>query len=169
MDTLAAWKRAVHDPALRDLPYKVETNEFGQLVLSPTKFYHTGYQGAIYDLLRDLLGERGGRYQELAVETSKGVKVPDVAWISPERLKSLPEDPYALPIAPEICVEVFSESNTGAEMATKRALYFEQGAEEVWTCDRQGKIRFFAPEGELERSRLVRDFPREIDEHARRR
>lgn len=163
MDTLSAWKRAVDDPQLQDLPYKVETNEYGQLVLSPTRFYHTSYQATIYDLLRDRLSVHGRCFQELAVETSKGVKVPDVAWISDRRLSTLPDDPCALPIAPEICVEVYSSSNTGVEMATKGALYFEKGAEEVWTCDRKGRMRFFTKDGELESSRLVPDFPHRVD------
>jgi len=162
MDTLAAWKRAVDDPQLHDLPYKVETNEYGQLVLSPTKFYHTGYQSRIHESLIEFLGDRGNCYEELAVETSRGVKVPDVAWISSERLTTFSEDVYALPVAPEICVEVYSESNTEAEMMTKRRLYFERGAEEVWTCDREGRVRFFDPDGEIDRSRLARDFPRQI-------
>lgn len=61
MDTLAAWKRAVDDPQLHDLPYKVETNE------------------------------------------------------------------------------------------------------EVWTCDREGEMRIFTPDGELDTSTLVPDFPRQVD------
>ena len=31
MATNSAWSRALHDPSLRDLPYKIETNEYGQL------------------------------------------------------------------------------------------------------------------------------------------
>jgi Uma2 family endonuclease len=44
--------------------------------------------------------------------------------------------------APEICVEVLSVSNTPAEIAEKIALYFEAGAQEVWTCDLGGTLEF---------------------------
>jgi hypothetical protein len=33
----ARWQEIVADPALRDIPYKVETNHRGQLVLSPAR------------------------------------------------------------------------------------------------------------------------------------
>lgn len=155
---LAAWSRALADPQLRDLPYKVETNEQGQLILSPHELRHSLLQSRINDLLRDHLPS-GHRSLELAIQTAKGVKVADVAWISDERLAELPEDAEAIPIAPEIVVEVLSGSNTGAEVEGKRRLYFAAGAHEVWTCDSQGRMRFFNPAGEMEASALVPGFP----------
>ena len=55
MESLTAWSRALRDPQLRDLPYKVETNEFGQLVLSPHKLQHSRRKMQLGDLLRDLI------------------------------------------------------------------------------------------------------------------
>lgn len=37
METLAFWEQVLADPCLRDLPDKVETNQHGQVVLSPHK------------------------------------------------------------------------------------------------------------------------------------
>ena len=34
------WREIVADPTLRDLPYKVETNHRGQIVLSPHTTHH---------------------------------------------------------------------------------------------------------------------------------
>jgi len=68
-------------------------------------------------------------------------------------------DPTTL--APEICVEVMSESNDWDEMNEKRPLYLEAGAEEVWIVDREGRIQFFREE-ELEMSDIVPDFPKRI-------
>ena len=68
-----------------------------------------------------------------------------------------------LPESPEIVVEVKSPSNTVREMGRKKRLYFEAGAKEVWFCDKQGAMRFFNPQGELERSELFREFPGRID------
>lgn len=163
MDALAAWKRAVEDPQLEDLPYKVETNEHGQLVLSPTSLSHSKYQSRIHDLLLGFLGADGRVFPELAVETSKGVKVPDVSWMSNDRLSTISEDAYAVPVAPELCVEVLSPRNTQGEMALKRALYFERGAHEVWVCDQSGAMHFYDAGSEMAASRMVPDFPRQMD------
>jgi Uma2 family endonuclease len=59
-------------------------------------------------------------------------------------------------------VEILSPSNTQAEIDQKRALYFAAGAREVWICDRDSHIRFFAPEGQVERSSLCPKFPRRV-------
>lgn len=49
-------------------------------------------------------------------------------------------------LAPEICVEIMSETNTESEMREKRALYRNAGAEEVRIVDSDGHIRFFEEE-----------------------
>ena len=105
---------------------------------------------------------------EFAVQTSKGVKVPDVVWISKERLEALPDDVEASPFAPEICVEVISNANTDAEMQEKRHLYFEHGAREVWLCDEDGQMTFYvtADEEPVARSLLLPGFPPNINEAA---
>ena len=83
----------------------------------------------------------------IAVETSRGVKLPDIVWISNERLQLMPEGAEACSVAPEICVEALSYSNARGEIEEKRRLYFEQGALEVWTCDMKGRMRFFDQAG----------------------
>jgi hypothetical protein len=47
------WKEIVADPNLHGLPYKVETNQRGQIVLSPHRFDHSYAQGDIIELLFD--------------------------------------------------------------------------------------------------------------------
>ena len=163
MDTLSAWRRALRDPSLRDLPYKIETNEYGQLVMSPQKPKHAHMQSRIDVLLAELISRPGRGAVEFAVETSRGVKLPDVAWISEERWAQIPEDAEASPIAPEICVEVLSKSNTAAEIDEKRRLYFDTGAVEVWTCGVDGEMRFYNSSDELTASRLVPDFPKHVE------
>jgi Uma2 family endonuclease len=63
--------------------------------------------------------------------------------------------------APEICVEVLSISNTPAEIAEKIALYFEAGAQEVWTCDQDGTLefRFSTPPEVRQASEICPKFP----------
>jgi len=155
------WHEIVHDPVLRDLPYKVETNEHGQLVLSPHKNRHSKRQKALQTLL-DTHAPRGESYQEYALVTAKGIKAPDVVWMSPEREREMDRTGDPATLAPEICVEVMSDSNTEAEMAEKRALYREIGAEEVWIVDEEGRIRFFGDE-EREQSEITPECPNQID------
>ncbi len=67
------------------------------------------------------------------------------------------------PVAPEICVEVLSSSNTQAEMQEKRMLYFEKGAEEVWVCAESGDMHFYDASGPIDRSVIVSDFPEHVE------
>lgn len=64
------------------------------------------------------------------------VRIPDVAFTSWERLpgRQRPTDPVPL-LAPNLAVEVLSQSNTPGEMAVKRQDYFTAGVELVWEID----------------------------------
>lgn len=162
--TASLWHRALHDPQLQDLPFKIETNAYGQLVLSPHKPHHSRQQSTILRLLDQHVDVPGEATVELAVETPAGIKVPDVVWMSERRWTQIPDAAEASPVMPELCVEVLSASNTEDAMSAKRALYFSEGAEEVWTCDLDGTIRFYTPEGEHSTSTLAPSFPATIEQ-----
>ena len=153
-----AWSKAMRD--LPDLPYKVETNARGQLILSPPKPEHGFSQSRTSRRIFEALGEVVG--VEFSVYTSGGVKIPDVIWMSEERRAQISEDAEASPVMPELCVEIMPDSNTEAEMADKRRLYFDGGAEEVWIVDQGGGVRFFDADGPIEQSTLAPDFARKI-------
>lgn len=72
MDTTPVWHRVLNDPQLQDLPYKIETNEHGQILLSPHKPQHGLRQSQVSGLLRDHVSQRGTPAVEFAVETKKG-------------------------------------------------------------------------------------------------
>lgn len=163
METTTLWHHILDDAQLQELPYKVETNEHGQIVLSPHKPHHGILQTRISDLLRDHASRSGIRAVEFAVETAKGVKVPDVIWVSDERFAELSGEEEASPVMPEIVVEVLSEDNMEAEIAEKRRLYLDEGAEEVWTCDEDGTMRFYDANGPRDRSALVSAFPSQVE------
>ena len=76
------------------------------------------------------------------MSTADGVKAIDVAWLAANR-PEIAEDPQVLTCAPEICVEIFSPSNSLSEINEKRTLYFDAGAAEVWVCAVDGSISFF--------------------------
>jgi Uma2 family endonuclease len=155
------WKELVHNPHLQNLPYKIETNQWGQIVLTPAKNRHGAYQSKIATVLDDLLDEDGMIVTESAIQTTQGTKVADVAWYSAERW-AIVEDEFDSSVAAEICVEVRSPGNSAEEMKLKRELYFTAGAMEVWVCDTQGRVRFYNPAGELPASALVPTFPKQI-------
>ncbi|MGD8206871.1 MAG: Uma2 family endonuclease [Thiohalocapsa sp.] len=156
------WADVVNDPNLKDLPYKIELNRHGQIVMTPHWPIHSELQSVLLDRLSRLLD--GGRaVPEYAIQTSSGVRVADVAWRSDRRWRQIQAaGAVPAPIAPEICVEVRSGSNTDDEMTEKRALYLEAGALEVWVCDEDGNVDFFDAGGELAASRMVPSFPRKI-------
>lgn len=154
------WEEVCADRSLRNLPYKVELDGWGRIVMSPHRKEHGAYQGRIAALLDQLMA-RGQVVSECAIDTADGVRVADVAWISRQRWASLADAP-SCSTAPEICVEVTSQSNSTAEIETKFALYFGAGAIEVWVCDETGRLSFRGAGGPLARSNLCPKFPARV-------
>lgn len=154
------WEEACEHPSLRDLPFKIELNERGEIVMNAVKVIHSLYQGEIEFLLRSLL-KTGKTLPECAIKTGRGTKVADVAWASADRVKLIKHEAECS-VAPEICVEVHSSSNTNEEMEEKRGLYFASGAIEVWLC-KDGTMSFYGRDGKMESSALVPGFPLTID------
>ena len=154
------WEEVCEDQQLQNLPFKIELNKWGQIVMSPVKVKHSFYQGRIQRLLESLL-QTGEVMPECAIDTSDGVKVADVVWCSDERFDQI-QDEVSASIAPEICIEVKSIGNTLEEMEFKKKLYFEAQAMEVWICNEQGEITFYNEQNELTQSLLVPYFPTQI-------
>lgn len=155
------WRELCRDKDLVDLPFKIELNKWGKIEMSPASNCHALFQGEIISLLA-VLAKRGRRLAECSVLTTDGVKVPDVAWASPEFLArhgaTTPFDQ-----APEICVEVMSPSNSPGEIAEKVSLYLADGASEVWVCSETEDVTFHSMAGELSTSNLVKRFPTRIE------
>jgi Uma2 family endonuclease len=148
------------DPTLQNLPYKIETNAKGQVVMSPASNEHGIYQAMIITKLSRM--EKGGIViSECSISTHQGVKVADVAWGSQEFFKQYGmETPYR--VAPELCVEIISPSNTVNEMLEKTDLYLAKGAEEVWIVNGKGEIVMFSNSGKIKNSALFPNFPKKI-------
>lgn len=71
------WEGIVNDPVLSNLPYKIETNAQGQIVLSSHENRLSFLQKALQDLLDEHL-DGGIAPPEFAIATPEGVKTPDV-------------------------------------------------------------------------------------------
>ncbi len=67
---------------------------------------------------------------------TRRVRVPDVAFVGWDRFPNrLPPTQPVPDVAPDLAVEVLSDSNTPAEMHLKRADYFQAGCRLVWEID----------------------------------
>src|SRR5258707_246775 len=154
------WEVLCDDKSLEGIPYRVELNRHGQLIMSRHRSYHSIYQSRLIRWMNRLL-PTGEAMPECPIKTEVGTLVADVAWATPKKV----ERNFALPNwaeSPEIVVEVLSPSNAGVEIRPKRDAVFAMGAEEFWVCDQKGKIQFFGPRGRLVKSKLCPKFPASV-------
>jgi len=135
----------------------MELDYQGKIIMTPVKVNHSILQGKIIGAMYQFLSE-GEALAECAIKTREGTKVADVAWASNKLLSKI-ENEVECSVAPDICVEVLSFSNTKSEIMGKRALYFEEGALEFWICDSFGNMSFFSENAELESSIIASGFP----------
>lgn len=154
------WEEACQDPSLQDLPYHIELDKEGSIVMSPVGLRHSYLVNRILRILFKLF-ESGECLVEMAIETSAGVKVPDAVWISDNRF-DLIKDQKVSQMAPEICIEVLSPGQTLKAMIQKSQHYYNAGAEEVWICDQEGNMCFTNNKGLLDQSDLMPEFPKTI-------
>ena len=158
------WKQICNDPVLVGLDYKIESDQWGNIVISPPPgSSHSDFQTVILFHLARLMPGGGYPRTECPVQTSRGVKGVDVVWMSAERRARKPKSEEVYPLAPEICVEVISPRNRRGEIEEKVTLYFERGALECWTCDRQGRMSFLDVTGSIQRSGLCPQFPVRVE------
>ena len=156
------WEEIHADPNLTNLPYRIESDKWGNVVLSPPPAAdHAEYQSIVAATLLRLLPE-GFSMGECPIQTREGVKAADAAWMSRERRRARPANSLTYLVAPEICVEVRSPSNSYREILEKLELYFDIGAKECWMCDQTGYMTFFNTEGQIARSVLCPDFPAQL-------
>ena len=112
----------------------------GVLVEKAVGFIESGLAGFLLGVLNAFVlprnlgivtGEAG------TVELMPGlVRIPDVAFTRWERLPGRRYPTAPIPrLAPNLAVEVLSQSNTPGEMAAKRQDYFTAGVELVWEID----------------------------------
>jgi Uma2 family endonuclease len=153
MDLAIKWQEVLNNPFFNDVPFKVELNKFGQILMSPASNKHGIIQNKT---ARNIEKEKrnGVVIIECSILTSEGVKVADVAWASDEFIAEFGDQtPY--PKAPEICVEIISPANTQAEMTEKTRLYLEKGALEVWMVSLDNELKIFTHTGQIESSKIV--------------
>ncbi len=154
------WTDVLRDKSLSNLPYKIELNEYGQIIMSPASNQHGLLQVEIAFFLRKQ--QAGKVITECSIDTPKGVKVADVVWGTAEFFeKNGLQTPYQS--APELCVEILSPSNSPQEMIEKTELYLQKGAKEVWICQQNGKIAIHNHAGKTRNSEIFTDVPQQFE------
>lgn len=149
------WANIIDNPFLKDLPFKIELNKWGKILMSPANNNHGRLQYEVAARI-DRYKHSGKIIMECSIQTSDGVKVADVAWASDAFIeKHGYETPYIK--APEICVEITSPSNAKGEIEEKVQLYLAKGAIEVWVVNESGDTTYYTHEGQLSRSVEVQD------------
>ena len=73
------WQEVCDNPLFNDLPFKVETNRWGHIEMTPASNGQGLYQARIIEWFAKL-DTQGHALAECSVQTSQGVKVADVAW-----------------------------------------------------------------------------------------
>ena len=164
------WEAIVADSSFQELAYKVETDAYGNVLMSPHAEKHSARQALLMRALNALAQDQhldGEAVPEHPVRTDQGVKQIDVAWLSREAFReSLQSDQASRRQAPPLCIEVMSREDTFEKLYEKRQAYFSIGAEEVWLVTRPGRILFFhrdAPEETAASSALFTNFPDHLD------
>lgn len=118
--------------------------------MSPQRF-HSRTSGELYVLLRQWAQGRGEVGIEWAVVLSREgqpwVPVPDLLYISNERLSSMGDEDGPCPVPPELAIEVISPDQSFGGMAEKATDYLSSGISRVWIVDPKAKtITVFMPE-----------------------
>ena len=148
------WASVISNPLLQNLPFKIELNKWGKILMSPASNNHGRLQ---YEVGRRIDRAKGSGkiIMECSIQTSDGVKVADVAWASDAFIEQYG---YSTPYrkAPEICVEIVSPSNSTGEIEEKVQLYLAKGAAEVWVVDENGQTAYYAHEGKQPCSRQIK-------------
>lgn len=121
------WADVINNPLLKDLPFKIELNKWGKILMSPASNNHGNLQFETGVRIRDSKKNHGKVITECSIQTSQDVKVADVAWASDAFIQRFGfETPYRQ--APEICVEIVSPSNSQDEISEKIEPYLAKGA-----------------------------------------
>lgn len=156
MDLTLKWQEVIDNSFFQNVPYKVELNKYGTIMMSPASNKHGIVQNKVGREI-EKIKQSGVIIIECSILTSEGVRVADVAWASDEFIAEFGEvTPF--PKAPEICVEVVSPGNSKAEMEEKIRLYLEKGALEVWIVSEYSQVNFYTHTGEIKKSKIAANF-----------
>lgn len=152
------WQQIAQDSMMQAVPGKLETGPRNAVLVIPHEEKHIELQEDLHTLLSEHAPD-GWREEECAVTTPMGVKQVDVAWMTPPRREKMGRTGHPPTVAPQICIEIDRADNERGNLETRRDLYFDAGAEEVWVVDEGGRIQFFREGEEMDSSRIAPECP----------
>jgi Uma2 family endonuclease len=128
-------------------PYRFEINERGEiLVMTPSGLEGSNFEGYVFSKLDDWVEQTGKGF---AVNSNAGfrlpdssLRLPDAAWISPERWNALSRDERRKfgQFCPEFVVEVRSSSDRATAIERKMGRWMANGAQLAWLIDPVRKL-----------------------------
>lgn len=115
------------------------------------KFCHSSTTGALFILLSAWAQGKGRVVIEWAIkltcESLDWVLVPDLTYVSYNRLAVDWFADEACPVIPELVIEIISPGQTFGEMTEKATNYLKAGVSRVWVVDTRAKtIAIFYPD-----------------------
>lgn len=148
------WQEVCEDPSLQNLPYKIELDQWGRIIMSPRNIRNGIYQFEVGALLKIKLAEFGGNViTECAIQTRLGVRVADVAWASASFIEKH-EGESSFSSAPEICIEVQSPGNSEQELEEKKNSTLNKVLSNIGFVLSKEKLSFLILKGQFRILRL---------------
>ncbi|WP_392481514.1 Uma2 family endonuclease [Nostoc sp. C110] len=115
------------------------------------KFFHSYITGALFILLSAWAQGKGRVVIEWAIKLRRNqqdwVPVPDLTYVSYNRLSADWLQDEACPVAPELVIEIISPGQTFGDMTEKATDYLKAKVQRVWIIDSRAKtITIFYPD-----------------------
>lgn len=142
---------------------RIERTAEGEIIVMPPAGMGTGSRNSGIVAQLSVWSEEDGRGRSFDSNTgftlpNGAVRSPDAAWISNERIESIPDIEYEkfAHVCPEFVIELLSPSDSLPQVQRKMQEWVENGAEVAWLIDpfervvyqytHDGVSRFDAPE-----------------------
>ncbi|OLP20438.1 hypothetical protein BST81_00020 [Leptolyngbya sp. 'hensonii'] len=124
--------------------------KFQELAMSP-KYFHSSLTGVLFVLLSQWSENRGRSQIEWAVslvrQDQSWVPIPDLTYISYDRLPATWAEDAPCPVPPELAIEIISPGQSFGVMVEKATDYLASGVLRVWVVDTQAQsITVFYPD-----------------------
>jgi Uma2 family endonuclease len=131
-----------------DLTYELKAGE-AIPKMSPKRF-HSRLAGSLYTLLNNWCKDQGEVGIEWAVTLKRKGEdwcpVPDLLYISYDKLPLARFEDEACPFPPELVIEIISPGQSFGDLSEKATDYLKAGVDRVWLVDTQGQnITVFYP------------------------
>ncbi len=103
--------------------------------MSP-KYFHSRTTGKIFAILDNWSQGRGRVGIEWAFDIDdETTPVPDLLYVSYDRLPSTWNENAACPVAPELAIEIISPGQSLGQLVVKAESYLKAGVQQVWILD----------------------------------